>query len=49
LVRERVSAFLDETRTRHAIAGYIAHLVQQAKIEGIVLSPDKAEDQRSMS
>jgi peptidyl-prolyl cis-trans isomerase C len=49
LVRERISAFLDETRARHAIAGYIAHLVQQAKIEGIVLSPDKAEDQRSMS
>lgn len=49
LVRERIAAFLDETRARQAIAGYIGHLAQLAKIEGIVLSPDKAEDQRSLS
>jgi peptidyl-prolyl cis-trans isomerase C len=38
-VRPRIAEYLGETRGRHAIAGYIAHLAQQAKIEGVAMAP----------
>jgi peptidyl-prolyl cis-trans isomerase C len=38
-VRLRIAEYLGETRGRHAIAGYIAHLTQQAKIEGVAMAP----------
>ena len=36
--RARIASFLSETRERQAIAGFIAHLAQQADIRGISLS-----------
>ena len=38
MVRERIADYLAETRARHAIAGAIGQLAQQAKIEGVVLA-----------
>ena len=46
-VRPRIAEYLGETRGRHAIAGAIAQLAQQAKIEGVVLAPDEASEPRS--
>lgn len=36
-VKARIADFLSETRERQAIAGYIAHLAQQADIRGVIL------------
>jgi peptidyl-prolyl cis-trans isomerase C len=41
-VRPRIEKYLGETRGRHAIAGYIAHLAQQATIEGVMMAPGDA-------
>jgi peptidyl-prolyl cis-trans isomerase C len=37
MVRERIAAFLAETRARQAIASYIAHLASRADIRGVTL------------
>ncbi len=39
MARARIASFLSQTRERQAIAGFIAHLAQQADIRGISLSP----------
>ncbi len=47
MVRERIADYLAETRARHAIAGAIAQLAQQAKIEGVVLATEETTRTRS--
>ncbi len=46
-VRTRIAAYLTENRQRQAIAGYIGHLAAQARIEGIVLTPESGEGRKS--